>query len=128
MSESREFLSRLESAGRTREHPAHQKLLSMSVCVFCGAVDEKGVRNLVNPTCAGKVAQWLERVPWAGRMTQQLTARAALPEDFGLIPNTHMVAHYHLQLPLPGRPSSSFRRYQALECCKAYIQTKRPSA
>jgi hypothetical protein len=34
----------------------------------------------------------------AGEMAQRLRALAALPEDLGSIPNTHMAAHNSLEL------------------------------
>ena len=34
---------------------------------------------------------------WGGmRMSQQLGTQAALPEDLGFIPSTHMIANNHL--------------------------------
>jgi hypothetical protein len=38
----------------------------------------------------------------AGEMSQRLRALAALPEDTGSIPGTHMAAHRHLQLQFQG--------------------------
>ena len=41
---------------------------------------------------------------WAGEVAQRLRALAALPEDLGSVPSTHMVAPDHLQQDL--MPSS----------------------
>jgi hypothetical protein len=40
-------------------------------------------------------------------MAQQLRTPVALPEDLGLIPNAHMVAHDHLTT-VPGDSMSSY--------------------
>lgn len=60
-----------------------------------------------------KPTSWLKG---AGEIAQQLGAFAALPENLDLIPNTHIVAHNHLELQLgdlmpssgcPGQPDIS---------------------
>ena len=40
----------------------------------------------------------------AEEMAQWFKALATLAEDLSLIPSIHMVAHNHLQLPIPGDP------------------------
>lgn len=43
----------------------------------------------------------------AAEMSQQLRAHSTLAEDPGLVPRTHMVAHGHLSVPVPGDPAPS---------------------
>ena len=49
--------------------------------------EEEGIMFLTNQ---------IKKIHQAGEMAQRLSALAALPEDPGLIPSTHMVAHNHL--------------------------------
>ena len=44
--------------------------------------------------------------PEAAAMARQLSA--ALAENWGVIPSTHMMAHDHLPTPVPGDPTLFF--------------------
>ena len=54
-------------------------------------------------------------------MAQVLKAPAALPEDLGLLPSTHMTAKQSSVIPVLGNPipSSVLYRYQTCNACGA---------